>query len=68
MPAQTPRVASHDLCNRPFQLPGGLVAITTKSTLEPAQVMANHSSPRTTELCDRSADEMSLGEYERVGD
>jgi site-specific recombinase XerD len=36
-------------------------------TLEHAQAMANHSSPRTTKLYDRRADEISLDEYERVG-
>jgi len=35
-------------------------------TLEHAQAMANHSSPRTTKLYDRRADEVSLDEYERV--
>jgi site-specific recombinase XerD len=36
-------------------------------TLEHAQEMANHSSPRTTKLYDRRKDETSLDEYERVG-
>lgn len=36
-------------------------------TLEKAQAMANHSSPRTTKLYDRRNDEASLDEYERVG-
>jgi site-specific recombinase XerD len=36
-------------------------------TLEHAQEMANHSSPRTTKLYDRRNDETSLDEYERVG-
>jgi len=36
-------------------------------TLEYAQEMANHSSPRTTKLYDRRNDETSLDEYERVG-
>ncbi len=36
-------------------------------TLEYAQAMANHSSPRTTRLYDRRGDELSLDEYERVG-
>jgi integrase/recombinase XerD len=36
-------------------------------TLEHAQAMANHSSPRTTKLYDRRADEVSLDEYQRVG-
>lgn len=46
------------------------MAITTKvpahsNTRKP---MANHSSPPTTECYDRGADEMSLDEYERLGD
>ena len=36
-------------------------------TLEHAQAMANHSSPRTTKLYDRRNDEASLDEYEKVG-
>jgi site-specific recombinase XerD len=36
-------------------------------TLEHAQAMAGHSSPRTTKLYDRRNDEASLDEYERVG-
>lgn len=36
-------------------------------TLENAQQMANHSSPRTTKLYDRRNDEASLDEYEKVG-
>ena len=36
-------------------------------TLEKAQAMANHSSPRTTKLYDRRSDEASLDEYEKVG-
>jgi site-specific recombinase XerD len=35
-------------------------------TLEHAQHMANHSSPRTTKLYDRRADEASLEEYEKI--
>jgi integrase/recombinase XerD len=36
-------------------------------TLEHAQQMANHSSPRTTKLYDRRSDEASLDEYAKVG-
>jgi site-specific recombinase XerD len=35
-------------------------------TLEHAQQMANHSSPRTTKLYDRRADDASLEEYEKI--
>jgi len=41
--------------------------LKSAGTLEHAQVMANHSSPRTTKLYDRRGDELSLDEYERVG-
>jgi site-specific recombinase XerD len=36
-------------------------------TLEKAQAMAAHESPRTTKLYDRRADEMTLDEVERIG-
>jgi hypothetical protein len=43
--------------------------ITRRSggTLENAQQMANHSSPRTTKLNDRRNDETSLDEYKPIG-
>jgi site-specific recombinase XerD len=41
--------------------------LKSDGTLEHAQAMANHSSPRTTKLYDRRNDELTLDEYERVG-
>ena len=41
--------------------------LKSAGTLEHAQAMANHSSPRTTKLYDRRADEVSLDECERMG-
>jgi integrase len=41
--------------------------LKNQGALENAQQMANHSSPRTTKLYDRRADETSLDEYEKVG-
>jgi integrase len=41
--------------------------LKSQGTLENAQQMANHSSPRTTKLYDRRNDETSLDEYEKVG-
>jgi integrase len=38
-----------------------------EGTLENAQQMANHSSPRTTKLYYRRAEEASLDEYANVG-
>jgi hypothetical protein len=37
-----------------------------KGKLEIAQQIANHESPRTTKLYDRSSDEISLDEVERI--
>jgi hypothetical protein len=36
------------------------------STLENAQAMADHASPRTTQLYDRTGDEITLDEVERI--
>ena len=36
------------------------------STLENAQAMAAHESPRTTRLYDRTGDEITLDEIERI--
>jgi integrase len=41
--------------------------LRSEGTLENAQQMANHSSPRTTKLYNRRNDEASLDEYERIG-
>jgi hypothetical protein len=35
-------------------------------TLENAQLMAAHESPRTTKLYDRTGDEITLDEVERI--
>ena len=40
--------------------------LRNEGTLEHAQVMAAHSSPRTTKLYDRRSDETALDEYEKV--
>jgi hypothetical protein len=37
-----------------------------KGTLEHAQTLANHASPRTTKLYDRRSDEISLDEVEKI--
>ncbi len=41
--------------------------LKNQGTLENAQVMANHSSPRTTKLHDRRGDETWLDEYLQLG-
>jgi len=35
-------------------------------TIENAQLIAAHESPRTTKLCDRTGDEITLDEVERI--
>jgi site-specific recombinase XerC len=40
--------------------------LKSDGTLEHAQTMAAHSSPRTTKLYDRRNDETALDEYEKV--
>lgn len=40
--------------------------LKSEGTLEHAQVMAAHSSPRTTKLFDRRSDETALDEYQKV--
>jgi hypothetical protein len=50
--------------------PGGATGITiyleNDGRLEHAQQMAGHESPRTTKLYDRTKDEITLREVERI--
>ncbi len=49
-----------------FQATGVTTYLENGGTLENAQVMAAHESPRTTRLYDRRGDEISLDEVERI--
>jgi integrase/recombinase XerD len=49
-----------------FRATGITIYLTNGGTLEKAQMMAAHSSPRTTKLYDRTSDAVSLDEIERV--
>jgi hypothetical protein len=42
------------------------VYLKNGGTLEKAAQMANHASTRTTQLCDRRAEKVTLDEAERV--
>ena len=53
--------------NHSMRATGITAYLKNGGTLEHAQAMANHSSPRTTKLYDRRDDEVSLDEYEKVG-
>jgi integrase/recombinase XerD len=49
-----------------FRATGITIYLTNGGTLEKAQMMAAHSSPRTTKLYDRTSDAVSLDEVEKV--
>ena len=49
-----------------FRATGITVYMENGGTLERAQKMAAHSSPRTTKLYDRTADKVSQDEVERI--
>jgi integrase len=52
-------------CHR-FRATGITAYLEAGGTLENAQAMAAHESPRTTKLCDRTGDEITLDEVEGV--
>lgn len=54
------------ICNHTFRATGITAYLKNKGTLETAQQIANHASPRTTKLYDRRQDEISLDEVERI--
>jgi len=49
-----------------FRATGITAHLEAGGTLENAQVMAAHENPRTTELYDRTGDEITLDEVERI--
>jgi integrase len=52
--------------NHSFRATGITAYLNNGGTLENAQVMAAHESPRTTKLYDRTGDEITLDEVERM--
>ena len=52
--------------NHTFRATGITAYLKNKGTLEAAQHIANHESPRTTKLYDRRQDEISLDEVEKI--
>ena len=49
-----------------FRATGITAYLDNGGTLENAQLMAAHESPRTTKLYDRTGDEITLDEVERI--
>jgi site-specific recombinase XerD len=52
--------------NHTFRATGITAYLQNKGTLEHAQTIANHASPRTTRLYDRRSDEIALDEVEKI--
>jgi integrase len=50
-----------------FRATGITAYLEAGGTLENAQAMAAHESPRTTKLYDRTGDQITLDEVERIG-
>jgi hypothetical protein len=49
-----------------FRATGITAYLDNGGTLENAQTMANHESPRTTKLYDRTGDAITLDEVEKI--
>ena len=55
-----------EMCCHTFRATGITAYLDNGGTLENAQTMAAHESPRTTKLYDRTNDEITLDEVERI--
>jgi integrase len=54
------------VCNHTFRATGITNYLENGGTVEKAQQIAGHESPRTTKLYDRTSDEVSLDEIEKI--
>lgn len=54
------------ICNHTFRATGITAYLANGGTLEMAQAIAAHESPRTTKLYDRTSDAITLDEVERI--
>ena len=57
---------SHKVCCHTFRATGITAYLENGGTIKNAQAIAAHESPRTTKLYDRTADEITLDEVERI--
>ncbi len=55
-----------NVCCHTFRATGITAYLDNGGTVENAQRIAAHESPRTTKLYDRTGDEVSLDEIERI--
>jgi integrase len=56
----------YSTCCHTFRATGITAYLENGGTIEHAQAIANHESPRTTKLYDRTGDQISLDEVERI--
>jgi integrase len=54
------------ICNHTFRATGITAYLEGGGTIEHAQAIANHESPKTTKLYDRTSDQIDLDEIERI--
>ena len=59
-------VLPYSTCCHTFRATGITTYLQNGGTLEHAQTIANHESPRTTKLYDRTREELSLDEVQRI--
>lgn len=57
---------THKLCNHSFRATGITAFIAAGGTIEKAQQIAGHASTKTTQLYNRTSDEITLDEIERI--
>src|SRR5258708_7799170 len=55
-----------DACCRTFRATGITAYLKGGGTIEHAQAIANHESPKTTKLYDRTGDKIDLDEIEKI--
>jgi integrase/recombinase XerD len=58
---------SEDICCHTFRATGITAYLEGGGTIEHAQAIANHESPKTTKLYDRTSDQIDLDEIEKIG-
>ena len=57
---------SDKVCCHTFRATGITAYLENRGTIENAQAIAAHESPRTTKLYGRTNDEITVGEIERI--
>jgi integrase/recombinase XerD len=61
----TPTPRQHS-CNHTFRATGITACLENGGSIEHAQQIANHESPKTTKLYDHTSDQITLDEVERI--